>query len=87
MNKWTKKSAIVGAKQWIKVIYASPIFKVLLHQLVNKQTNKWMNKRTKERVFVRQNLQVEDKCSESAVANLHRSFFLPTAAKNDVRLH
>lgn len=82
MNKWTKKSAIVRAKQWIKVIYATPVFK-----LVNEQTNKWMNKRTNERVFVWQNLQVEDKCSESAVANLHRGFFLPSAAKNDVRLH
>lgn len=49
----------------------------------NKQTNKCKN----ELMFVRQILQVEDKCSESAVANLHRSFFLSTAARNDVRLH
>lgn len=59
MNKWTngqrnfESKEIARAKQWIKVIYATPVFKVLLHQLVNEQTNKQMNKCTNEWMFVR----------------------------------
>lgn len=65
------------------------ILKVLLLQQTNTQIIKWMTERTDKQMrdCGTQILQVDDKCSESAFAKLHRSLFLPTAAKNDVLLH